>query len=638
MPALASQSAGPEHSEQSYGIFDLPDEVLLQIVRFLGFEDITTLRKTSTRLSVVTQDRSAWLQMLRAQSRSLPLPYHLKNPSSWMPLASEQIQRTVRRLHIVDHTWLLPRSTYFVPGHSSSCALDPLFMNEDGSRTIYSIDIFLDRWLLCIYHEKLVELWDLDSVLDNPHKPVLCTSQQLKGVGSFSSAITHIDEQGQVLIIAVSCHELCHVLQVELHPSSAILRPQRAANLQDIQLRVIALITFASPIFCLRALDPAQSLLLLGLPSSFHLLNWNTNERTIVNMLSEEEEELWNGVVQATFLTPRHILVLKAHSLEVCTLLDSPQARMNDGAFGADPDLTTHHRLPTQMSAAVHSHFFPSTTFRGVSFSRPTVHHPTLSDPADEPTRVTLSFLAYDVLRGLFHCSVLVVIPQPDATLPSHSRTHISNPPIDVQVRLLAAHNMAIPLAPSNEAEDPVARSGFSHGTRGFVSACALGPDGTRGVWVERRRGAVRRVVYGFGAHNGRGEDDSDEDDDDSDTDSFHSDGVEFEGPRPVPSKKVAQKKKKGSKKRTMEGFQPGTPISVHNSELDIDPAHDWHTQAPHAIEGKEVYDVNSYDLRDDITHIAFSETTGLIALGTRKGDIRVLGRGLVLCGEAPRT
>ena len=36
----------------------------------------------------------------------------------------------------------------------------------------------------------------------------------------------------------------------------------------------------------------------------------------------------------------------------------------------------------------------------------------------------------------------------------------------------------------------------------------------------------------------------------------------------------------------------------------------------------------NSLLLRpDDITHIAFSETTGVIALGTRKGDIRVLGR-----------
>lgn len=411
------------------------------------------------------------------------------------------------------------------------------------------------------------------------------------------------------------------MLQVQLHPSSAILRPQRGASSQGIQFRVIALITFASPIFCLRALDPAQSLLLLGLPSSFHLLNWNTNERTIVNMLSEEEEELashsstctrftiadlmhmyiqWNGVVQATFLTPRHILVLKAHSLEVCTLLDSPQARMNDDTLGTDAGSSTHHRLPTQMSAAVHSHFFPSTTFRGVSFSRPTVHHPTLSDPADEPTRVTLSFLAYDVLRGLFHCSVLVVIPQPDTTLPSHARAHVSNPPIDVQVRLLAAHNMAIPLAPNNEAEDPVARSGFSHGTRGFVSACAIGPAGRRGVWVERRRGAVRRVVYGFGAHRDEGEDnDSDDDDGDSSSDagSFHSDGVEFEGPRPAPSKKKGKKK---DKKKTMEGFQPGTPISVHNSELDIDPAHDWHTQAPRAIQGKEVYDVNSYDLRGE--------------------------------------
>ncbi len=142
--------------------------------------------------------------MLRVQSRSLPLPYHLKSPSSWTPLASQQIETAVRRLHIVDHTWLLPRSTYFVPGHSASCALDPVFINEDGSRTIYSISIFLDRWLLCIYHEKLVELWDLDSVFDNPHKPVLCTSQQLKGVGSFSSAITHIGEHDQVLTVAVS--------------------------------------------------------------------------------------------------------------------------------------------------------------------------------------------------------------------------------------------------------------------------------------------------------------------------------------------------------------------------------------------------------------------------------------------------
>ena len=59
-----------------------------------------------------------------------------------------------------------------------------------------------------------------------------------------------------------------------------------------IYFRSIAVISFDSPIFFLRAIYPDQSLLLLGLPSSFNLLNWNTKQRTVVAMLSEEEEEL----------------------------------------------------------------------------------------------------------------------------------------------------------------------------------------------------------------------------------------------------------------------------------------------------------------------------------------------------------
>ena len=61
---------------------------------------------------------------------------------------------------------------------------------------------------------------------------------------------------------------------------------------QEIHFRTIAVIPLASPTFSLRAIHPEQSLLLLGLPSSFHLMNWHTHERIIVNMLSEEEEEL----------------------------------------------------------------------------------------------------------------------------------------------------------------------------------------------------------------------------------------------------------------------------------------------------------------------------------------------------------
>ncbi|KAH9940893.1 uncharacterized protein BXZ73DRAFT_88596 [Epithele typhae] len=307
-----------------------------------------------------------------------------------------------------------------------------------------------------------------------------------------------------------------------------------------------------------------QSLLLLGLHTSFQLINWKTRQRTNVQMVSDEEEELWNGVVGVVFLTQRHFLVLKTHSLEVCTLFDDSQKT----------------KLPVQMSAVVHTHFFPNTTFGGVSFSRPIIQPPSPADTGgDEITQASLSFLAYDVLRGLFHCHV-------DITIPTPSGTHKASPPLEVQVHLLAAHNMATPFP----------RSGFSRGARGFVLSCALGPTGQRGVWIERRRGEVRRVVYGFAAP---AVPEGDEE----------VVGVALaDGPNP-------------------EGIQPGTAISVINSELGPDDTHSsWISPPPRAIEGKEMYEVNSYDLRDDITHIALSETTGIIALGTRKGDIRVLG------------
>lgn len=284
----------------------------------------------------------------------------------------------------------------------------------------------------------------------------------------------------------------------------------------------------------------------------------------------------WNGVVAATFLTRQHILVLKSHSLEICTLLVGPQFRMQQDAT-------------RQMSAAVHSHFFPGTTFRGVSFSRSVVHSPELQSHhnADSTplTTVSLSFLAYDVLRGLFYCTVSVTIPHDSMS------SQVMLPPIDVQVRLLAAHNMALPVTPGTAAEGAhPPRSGFSTGARGFVSACALGPAGRRGVWVERRRGAVRRVVYGFSTNPP----DSDDEDD----------GVDFVGGAPsstsAPTEK--QKRRKLKEKETgknSQGFQPGTPLPVRNAEVDADSTPSgWNAQEPRAIEGKEVYDVNSYDLR----------------------------------------
>ncbi|CDO69662.1 hypothetical protein BN946_scf184851.g50 [Trametes cinnabarina] len=506
----------------------------------------------------------------------------------------------VLRLRIVSRTWLSSRTRYFIPGHRQSCALDPVFDNDGGARSIYSIDIFLDRWLLCIYQEKLVEIWDLDSVFRDPHKPILCTSQNIGGIGSFSSAITRLDEGTNVLTVAVSCHELCHVLQVQLRPSSAFYLIDEDEDLADVRFRTVAATPIASPVLSLRAIIPEQSLLLLSLPSTFHLLNWETKERTVVHVLSEEEEELWNGVVAATFLTSRHLLVLKAHSIEVFTLLD-----VDKGDPGHSQEAPVQNsprnnskRLPCpserHMCAVVHSHYLPSTTFRGASFAYPVLYRPahSLDTSSSQPdaTRVSTSFLAFDVLRGLFHFSVSMMLP---STAEIHPR-HEGFAPIDVHIELLASHNMALPIVlpppvdgitMPTEGTRSLPRSGFSQGMRGFVSSCALGPSGKRGVWVERRRGAVRRVVYAFDANRQASPDDNLE---------------------------------KGSSQNLQDQTNDtgGTPEEPSTSNERVG-----------GIKGHEVYEVNSYDLRDDITHIAFAEATGLIALGTRKGDIRVLGR-----------
>jgi hypothetical protein len=44
----------------------------------------------------------------------------------------------------------------------------------------------------------------------------------------------------------------------------------------------------------------------------------------------------------------------------------------------------------------------------------------------------------------------------------------------------------------------PTPRTAFTAGSRGFVSACALGAQGKRGIWIERQRTNMGRFVYGF--------------------------------------------------------------------------------------------------------------------------------------------
>ena len=143
-------------------------------------------------------------------------------------------------------------------------------------------------------------------------------------------------------------------------------------------------------------------------------------------------------------------------------------------------------------------HKFPEMTYRGVSFSQPQIQVST-SDDLRSVTTARVSLLAYDVLRGLFHYEVTMQISA--SLFDSGSRIYDSNcsTAVDMDVKLVAAHKMAEALDPASliaGTDTPTPRS--ASGARGFVSACVLGPQGRRGIWIERQRGSMDRTVFGF--------------------------------------------------------------------------------------------------------------------------------------------
>jgi hypothetical protein len=216
---------------------------------------------------------------------------------------------------------------------------------------------------------------------------------------------------------------------------------------------------------------------------------------------------------------------------------------------------------PTALKPMKHI-FAGHTTFREVSFSSPTIASAPTSNllPA-----FAISVLASDTIRGLFHFHV---------SFNAESEPELG-PKFDV--RLVEARHMT-------NLDVGATRMRAEPGTsRGFVSACCLGPQAKRGIWIERRRGSTRREV---------------------------------------------------------SVFDVKCYLSAHSSDEDVPP--DGWESIPD-IDGRVVYEVNSFDLRgmnvpqlvhhalpktfilDDLTHCTFCEVTGRIVVGMRSGKIKIL-------------
>ncbi|KAF7798567.1 hypothetical protein EIP86_009789 [Pleurotus ostreatoroseus] len=473
-------------SSQSVTKFEnIPTEIILLILSYLDGPGIMSIRKTCQRISCITADRSLWMSQYQAYSEHCP-----------------RLESLVLSAHVAELRWLTqrgpPRLLY--TGNKDLQVVDTGFFG-----TLLSIDVLLGRWLVAVHQEGMITLWDLlptaQGLQDRDFGvgfrwtdgrsaiPKCKFKTELQGIGSCTSSvdagnsIAYWQERLLTLMpMCVSSPNVTRLVRLNLAPDT---------------LPIDSLVTIPTPnaTYKVAAICPSSQTIIFSQPATLRCLRWSSCSFWKVILTEETDEELWNGVIGIKYLTPSHVLCMKARSVELYMLLDTSLLERSKLSSSASSDSGV-------LDTEVVRHRFGEMTFRGVSFSDPKV----VESP--ENTVVTVSFLSYDVLRGLFHYQVTATLPRPSAVDSSMSgklsatSSHHALPPMDMSVRLLAAHKMAQLVNTATflatPGTDTPTRSMFTTGARGFVSACVLGPQGRRGVWIERQRGNMDRTVFGF--------------------------------------------------------------------------------------------------------------------------------------------
>ncbi|OSX64117.1 hypothetical protein POSPLADRAFT_1069597 [Postia placenta MAD-698-R-SB12] len=589
----SSRLSSREHVATLLGI---PSEIFLHIISYLSAADVLAVRQTCIRANHLTRDRLLWLDLLHTTNGQLPLPSAVaRDPNATArDLSSTEIERLVLSYHCVERTWLRRRvsSVTLEPRPKGSVDLE-FDSHTDGSRTILALDVFLDRFLLCVYHERLIEVWDLlpNNVLHTLGKsanatesrPLLCASKPVLGTGLFTSCCACLDGSQRVVHVAVTSHDGSTFLRVGMpHEKDLGTVPQ-------INIRISPALQLPNLTMLVRAICPTSKFAFLSYSNVCTLASQELQVLYKLDIPERDEDEVqWNGVIAARFITEYHILCVRTRSVELYTL---PTNYKVNGSSAPPAEVV---RLPAQ---AV-THDFPRTTFRGASVSEPQRSlnpsqrlHSSESPSEADIIRTTVSFLAYDVLRGLFHYRVSLLLPVPTPG----GGIFQDPPPPHMTVHLLAARHMALPYNPSTVnigSGVRVPRSGLTPGSRGFVSACTLGPRGMRGIWVERRRGSVQRGVLGF---------------------------------KSSPDVALSFGGRPSEQDETVSDTQASTSENEGTGEGTEEELNWWEDPGERTLRGETIYEVFSPDLRDDITHCAFSEATGRVILGTRHGELQLL-------------
>ncbi|KDR67709.1 hypothetical protein GALMADRAFT_257992 [Galerina marginata CBS 339.88] len=564
------EDVNPIDQLQTSTIDNVPPEILIMILTNLDSSDILRVRQTCRTLCKTSYDRVIWMSLLQEQLAYLPMPpelariYH-REDRLLQSYSTCTIESTVVKAQRTAAAWVMPR------------AVEPYKLKKEVGSNLMGLRMFLDRWLLALYSEGVVHLYDTQPQgksrrdIEGEIAPVLRASLIQEMPNLWTSFAARMDPSGETLVLALSCSLSPHVVEIfEINFASL---PQGHMFLTD-AFRLVRTINLPA-YYLVQAIDMVERLLFISTQSVVEIINWSDedydladlqdHQRKVMRVRPEDLEGLWNGTVAVRPLgSSGYLLVFKTRCLEV-------------------------HKSPSSNKPSPpplkHGFFM---TFREVSVSECSVSRSTNSEM--ETYEVTL--FAYDVIQGLFHYTVRLSLPL--------SRASEVPPSLDVQLTGIYPLALGIVEPASSSASDsgPASSITYSanfsptptfththanhHGTsstprqthgrgsdyasRGFLSAHSLGLQGKRAVWVERKRSSTVREVQ-----------------------------VWCPEPPSVSPVYVSGRLDGGDNQRVLE------------------------------MKRRVVCSFSSYDLRDDITHCTLGEVNGTIVLGHRSGDISII-------------
>ncbi|GAW04486.1 hypothetical protein F5879DRAFT_948646 [Lentinula edodes] len=548
----------------------LPIEVILEVLKYLSTSDILSLRQTCTYLAELSKDRLIWHDLIQEQRTRLPLPPNARgNLEAW---STDALESLVISNELIDDLWLIPRET------------PPVKLQNRRGELLLGLEIFADRWILAVYMDGYMDLWDAESPNEDRRWCFVYTGNDK----TTSFKVAHTEDK---LLVVITRAHLPGTWVAVLYQ---ILLSESPSKLQFIPLRTFSISSsrVARQIFIRERIIAFSQLGLI------ELAQWSEDAKDVIrstvlasNIQSDELEEMFTTILSLRILNDHYIFVFKTRSIELYP--------------------TTHSASPSVPPPFLPSlrHVFPSYSFRDVQIAE--VESETLTEEESsssgyDGTRYTLKMLASDVIQGLFYFVANITIPS--------ARHEQSQPPI-LDVHLAAVYAMAnhIPLysrahqrqrntlqtsrsshaavhdrAVQKRLSTPRSDSVNSVRSSSFVSTYALGPQGMRAVWIERRRGSTWKQIVSCrlnpSSSNGQ------EMISDLDLEMWNSDSSEEEG------------------------------------SISQDDNLDFITQA---LDGHIIYSVQSYDLREDITFCALGEVSGKIVLGNRSGDVFILDTGV---------